>query len=108
MTYVCTIFCIAGEIVTFSACCGDSGLERRWRDGSLELDLPTQALGELFNCNHTIVGQTNPHIVPLVNIKNKLPKKWGNILEAELKHRCQVCGRGWGLAPAGKLKGRYL
>ena len=34
-----------GEIVTFSAQSGDSGVERRWRDGSLELDLPSQVRG---------------------------------------------------------------
>lgn len=36
------LFCCKGEIVTFSADCGDSGVERRWRDGSLELDLPAK------------------------------------------------------------------
>lgn len=81
-----------GEIVTFSAHSGDGGLDRKWRDGSLEMDLPAQALGEMFNCNHYIVSQTNPHIVPLLNIKKSLGdgSKIGNILEAELKHRCQV------------------
>ena len=81
-----------GEIVTFSAHSGDGGLDRKWRDGSLEMDLPAQALGEMFNCNHYIVSQTNPHIVPLLNIKKNLGdgSKVGNILEAELKHRCQV------------------
>ena len=37
-----------GEIVTFSAQGGDSGLERRWRDGSLELDLPSQVWGRVW------------------------------------------------------------
>lgn len=48
----------------------------------------------MFNCNHYIVGQTNPHIVPLLNLKHitarRISSKVANILEAELKHRCQV------------------
>ncbi|KXZ42481.1 hypothetical protein GPECTOR_142g702 [Gonium pectorale] len=79
-----------GEIIRFSAQSTNDSLERRWRDGSLELDLPVQALGEMFNCNHFLVSQTNPHIVPLLNLKKALSRKWANVLEAELKHRCQV------------------
>jgi hypothetical protein len=30
-------------------------------DGSFESDLPMQRLGELFNINHFIVAQVNPH-----------------------------------------------
>jgi hypothetical protein len=37
---------------------GVNSLQRRWRDGSLEFDLPAQALGEMFNCNHFLVGVT--------------------------------------------------
>ena len=44
----------------------------------------------MFNCNHYLVSQTNPHIVPLLNLKRGMSGKWGQILEAELKHRCQV------------------
>eukprot|EP00955_Chlamydomonas_euryale_P009036 96711-Chlamydomonas_euryale.AAC.1 len=69
---------------------GDGGLERRWRDGSLEMDLPTQTLGEMFNCNHTIVSQANPHLLPLVHLQKQLSSRWSNIVEAELKHRARV------------------
>jgi TAG lipase/steryl ester hydrolase/phospholipase A2/LPA acyltransferase len=62
-------------------------ISRRWRDGSLELDLPTFLLSEMFNCNHFIVSQTNPHIVPLLNLKKTLSKRWANLLELELRHR---------------------
>jgi TAG lipase / steryl ester hydrolase / phospholipase A2 / LPA acyltransferase len=68
---------------------------RRWRDGSLEFDLPVQSLAEMFNCNHFLVSQTNPHIVPLVNFKSLFSHKWGAIMEAELKHRCVLLGQGW-------------
>jgi TAG lipase/steryl ester hydrolase/phospholipase A2/LPA acyltransferase len=60
---------------------------RRWRDGSLELDLPTFLLAEMFNCNHFIVSQTNPHIVPLLNLKKTMSRKWANLMELELRHR---------------------
>jgi hypothetical protein len=63
-------------------------ISRRWRDGSLELDLPTFLLSEMFNCNHFIVSQTNPHIVPLLNLKKTLSRRWANLLELELRHRC--------------------
>lgn len=45
-----------GEVVRFSAPSTDTSTERRWRDGSLELDLPTFLLAEMFNCNHFLVG----------------------------------------------------
>lgn len=73
-------------------------ISRRWRDGSLELDLPTFLLSEMFNCNHFIVSQTNPHIVPLLNLKKSLSRRWANLLELELRHRCDETGsvhRGW-------------
>ena len=43
---------------------------RRWRDGSLESDLPMIQLKELFNVNHFIVSQANPHIAPLLRLKD--------------------------------------
>lgn len=76
----------------FSAPSTNESLERRWRDGSLELDLPTFFLAEMFNCNHFIVSQTNPHIVPLLNIKKSLSRKWANLFELELRHRWVTCG----------------
>jgi TAG lipase/steryl ester hydrolase/phospholipase A2/LPA acyltransferase len=78
---------IAGGSVAAAAAAAGAG-ERRWRDGSLELDLPTFLLAEMFNCNHFIVSQCNPHIVPLLHFKSTLSHKWGNLLELELRHRC--------------------
>lgn len=43
---------------------------RQWRDGSLEIDLPMMQLKELFNVNHFIVSQANPHIAPLLRMKD--------------------------------------
>jgi TAG lipase / steryl ester hydrolase / phospholipase A2 / LPA acyltransferase len=36
----------------------------RWIDGSVTSDVPLARIGELFNCNHFIVSQTNFHILP--------------------------------------------
>ena len=68
---------------------------RRWRDGSLEADLPMDSLRELFNCNYFIVSQSNPHIVPLLRIKRWVTshgrafKLWAYFIESEWKHRCR-------------------
>ena len=86
--------------------------QRRWRDGSLEEDLPMRSLSEMFNVNYFLVSQTNPHIVPVLNLKKRVNRKLGNILEAEWKHRSarlmpcpvQACPRasGWDLASVGR------
>lgn len=51
---------------------------RRWRDGSLEIDLPIKQLRELFNVNHYIVSQANPHIAPLLRLKQMVRTYGGN------------------------------
>ncbi|RFU33555.1 hypothetical protein B7463_g2787, partial [Scytalidium lignicola] len=38
----------------------------RWIDGSVDNDLPMTRLAELFNVNHFIVSQVNPHVVPFL------------------------------------------
>jgi len=35
----------------------------RFRDGSIEQDLPMQQLSEMFNVNHFVISQANPHAV---------------------------------------------
>ena len=47
-----------------------------------------RSLGEMFNVNYFLVSQTNPHIVPALNLKKRFNRKLGNLLEAEWKHRC--------------------
>jgi TAG lipase / steryl ester hydrolase / phospholipase A2 / LPA acyltransferase len=39
----------------------------RWVDGAIQSDLPTQRLAELYNVNHRIVSQTNPHVLPFMS-----------------------------------------
>lgn len=36
----------------------------RWIDGSISSDIPLSRIGELFNVNHFVVSQTNPHVIP--------------------------------------------
>lgn len=40
---------------------------RLWLDGSMRSDLPMRRLGELFNVNHHVVSQANPHIAPFLS-----------------------------------------
>jgi TAG lipase/steryl ester hydrolase/phospholipase A2/LPA acyltransferase len=40
-----------------------SGMTMQFQDGSMEMDLPMQQLSEMFNINHFIVSQANPHAV---------------------------------------------
>ncbi|KKA26789.1 hypothetical protein TD95_003161 [Thielaviopsis punctulata] len=80
-----------------------------WVDGSLDNDLPMERLSELFNVNHFIVSQVNPHVVPFLsnddhlNPQQKVPSKpqtsasssdWnyavGNVAIMEAIHRLQV------------------
>ncbi|KAK9056426.1 hypothetical protein SSX86_023787 [Deinandra increscens subsp. villosa] len=97
---------------------------RRWRDGSLEIDLPMIQLKELFNVNHFIVSQANPHIAPLLRIKEFVRAYGGNfaakvhfdfplpaslqllahLVEMEVKHRCnQILELGFPLGGLAKL-----
>ncbi|KAJ7972163.1 Triacylglycerol lipase SDP1 [Quillaja saponaria] len=84
---------------------------RRWRDGSLEIDLPMIQLKELFNVNHFIVSQANPHIAPLLRLKEFVRAYGGNfaaklahLTEMEVKHRCnQVLELGFPLGGLAKL-----
>jgi len=39
---------------------------QRWIDGSVDNDLPMTKLAEMFNVNHFIVSQVNPHVVPFL------------------------------------------
>ncbi|KAI0976853.1 acyl transferase/acyl hydrolase/lysophospholipase [Xylaria arbuscula] len=43
-----------------------------WIDGSVDNDLPMTRLSEMFNVNHFIVSQVNPHVVPFL-VKDDLP-----------------------------------
>ncbi|CAA6654103.1 unnamed protein product [Spirodela intermedia] len=84
---------------------------RRWRDGTLESDLPMMQLKELFNVNHFIVSQANPHIAPWLRVKEivrayagDFSGKLANIFEMEVKHRfSQLLELGFPLRGFAKL-----
>ncbi|KAF2665243.1 patatin-domain-containing protein [Microthyrium microscopicum] len=40
--------------------------EQLWIDGSVDNDLPMTRLAEMFNVNHFLVSQVNPHVVPFL------------------------------------------
>ncbi|XVF07151.1 hypothetical protein REPUB_Repub06bG0113900 [Reevesia pubescens] len=90
---------------------GSGTSARRWRDGSLEVDLPMMQLKELFNVNHFIVSQANPHIVPLLRLKEFVRAFGGNfaaklaqLTEMEVKHRfSQILELGFPLGGLAKL-----
>ena len=52
-------------------------LHKQYIDGSVDGDLPMTRLSEMFNVNHFIVSQVNPHVVPF------LPKETGPRTDAE-------------------------
>lgn len=90
---------------------GSAASGRRWRDGSLEIDLPMMQLKELFNVNHFIVSQANPHIAPLLRLKEFVRAYGGNfaaklahLVEMEVKHRCnQILELGFPLGGLARL-----
>ncbi len=51
---------------------------RKWVDGSVKDDLPIFRLSRLYGVNHTIVSQTNPHVVPFISRNSDIPKA-GNL-----------------------------
>ncbi|BDD61466.1 hypothetical protein MAP00_006510 [Monascus purpureus] len=42
-------------------------LHKQYIDGSVESDLPMSRLSEMFNVNHFIVSQVNPHVLPFLS-----------------------------------------
>lgn len=51
---------LTGEIAPWN------DLHRQYIDGSVDGDLPMTRLAEMFNVNHFIVSQVNPHVVPFL------------------------------------------
>ncbi|KAI8364743.1 acyl transferase/acyl hydrolase/lysophospholipase [Radiomyces spectabilis] len=63
-------------------------------DGSVENDLPMNKLSELFNVNHFIVCQVNPHVIPFLQ-KTTMPSLARQAMnfcmhmaKTEVQHRC--------------------
>eukprot|EP00216_Chloropicon_sp_CCMP2111_P000551 CAMPEP_0198234390 /NCGR_PEP_ID=MMETSP1446-20131203/423_1 /TAXON_ID=1461542 ORGANISM="Unidentified sp, Strain CCMP2111" /NCGR_SAMPLE_ID=MMETSP1446 /ASSEMBLY_ACC=CAM_ASM_001112 /LENGTH=673 /DNA_ID=CAMNT_0043915167 /DNA_START=166 /DNA_END=2187 /DNA_ORIENTATION=+ len=77
-----------GEFVKYVNIDRSHCTNRRWRDGSLEEDLPMQGISEMFNVNYFVVSQVNPHIVPWLTMKKVMPPKLSYLIISEWKHRC--------------------
>ena len=60
----------------------------RWVDGAIQSDLPAQRLSELYNVNHHIVSQTNPHVLPFITDQSR-KEGWGRFLTNLLKDEVQ-------------------
>ncbi|KAF4619097.1 hypothetical protein G7Y89_g14750 [Cudoniella acicularis] len=77
---------------------------QHWIDGSVDNDLPMTRLAEMFNVNHFIVSQVNPHVVPFLAKDDEMITKaaendksgpgWvytlTNLAKDEALHRMQV------------------
>jgi len=50
----------------------ESGGSQHFSDGSMEQDLPMQQLSEMFNVNHFIISQANPHAVMFASYNQKI------------------------------------
>ncbi|ORZ08172.1 acyl transferase/acyl hydrolase/lysophospholipase [Absidia repens] len=63
-------------------------------DGSVENDLPMNRLSELFNVNHFIVCQVNPHVIPFLQKSNstssirQAASFCMHLANTEIQHRC--------------------
>lgn len=52
------------------------GLDSTYIDGSVDADLPMTRMSEMWNVNHFIVSQVNPHVVPfLAQEEGKAPEE---------------------------------
>ncbi|KAF2840476.1 patatin-domain-containing protein [Patellaria atrata CBS 101060] len=63
---------------------------QRWIDGSVDNDLPMTRLAEMFNVNHFIVSQVNPHVVPFLKKEEELISA-----EAQQSTSAFAAGPGW-------------
>lgn len=74
-----------------------------WIDGSVDNDLPMTRLSEMFNVNHFIVSQVNPHVVPFL-------AKEENNLDAEARQSTSAftAGPSWLHSMANLAKGEAI
>jgi TAG lipase/steryl ester hydrolase/phospholipase A2/LPA acyltransferase len=75
----------------------------KWVDGSVDNDLPMTRLAEMFNVNHFIVSQVNPHVVPFLAKEDEViastPERSTSVVAA---------GPGWIHTMANLAKGEAL
>lgn len=74
-----------------------------WIDGSVDNDLPMTRLAEMFNVNHFIVSQVNPHVVPFL-----AKEEYAIAAEAQQPSPAFSAGPGWMHSMASFAKGEAL
>ena len=73
-----------------------------WIDGSVDNDLPMTRLAEMFNVNHFIVSQVNPHVVPFL-------AKEEDAINADVQQNSSLsAGSSWMHTMANFAKGEAL
>ncbi len=65
----------------------------RWADGSLKSDLPRMRLRRLFNVNHFIVSQTNPHVLPFMHSGDPHSRSLGHAVRHMVADTAKVGAR---------------
>ncbi|KAF2741899.1 putative esterase of the alpha-beta hydrolase superfamily, partial [Sporormia fimetaria CBS 119925] len=95
-----------------------------WIDGSVDNDLPMTRLAEMFNVNHFIVSQVNPHVIPFLakeeeavaveaqqNSASTAGPAWfhdlANLAKGEASHRLHVLAE-MGILPNYLTKARSV
>jgi TAG lipase/steryl ester hydrolase/phospholipase A2/LPA acyltransferase len=78
----------------------DPNPDATWIDGSVDNDLPMTRLAEMFNVNHFIVSQVNPHVVPFL-------AKEEEIVTAEAQEAA-VTSPSWMSLSASLCKGEVM
>ncbi|KAF1939092.1 triacylglycerol lipase [Clathrospora elynae] len=78
----------------------DPNPDATWIDGSVDNDLPMTRLAEMFNVNHFIVSQVNPHVIPFL-------AKEEEIIAAEAQQE-NVAGPSWMSISASLCKGEVM
>ncbi|SLM39991.1 patatin family [Lasallia pustulata] len=76
---------------------------QRWIDGSVDNDIPMTRLAEMFNVNHFIVSQVNPHVVPFLAKEEDLIAQ-----EAQQSSSTISAGPTWFNSIAHMAKGEAL
>jgi TAG lipase/steryl ester hydrolase/phospholipase A2/LPA acyltransferase len=79
----------------------DADPDAKWIDGSVDNDLPMTRLAEMFNVNHFIVSQVNPHVVPFL-------EKEEEVVAAEVNGTAFEAGPHWMSSVASLAKGEVL
>jgi TAG lipase/steryl ester hydrolase/phospholipase A2/LPA acyltransferase len=92
---------IAKDLKTGKEVPWDADPDATWIDGSVDNDLPMTRLSEMFNVNHFIVSQVNPHVVPFL-------AKEEDIIAPETQGAALSAGSGWMSNAASLARGEVL